>query len=191
VVKTVEYITPAALSDYKGTAAIRRDRLGPVYPVATGIIMPRLMQSGAMIQMDLVASCDAPQSVNPGWPRFEKLTYSPGVRAGNYLFISGTGAIDPETGKMRHEGDIVAQAEYIYRNILRVVEAAGGGPENLVKTIEYITPAALPGYRGVADVRRDLLARPYPASTGPVCEFLLRPEMLIEIDCVAILEASP
>jgi enamine deaminase RidA (YjgF/YER057c/UK114 family) len=188
VVKTVEYITPNALADYKSTADVRRERLGPVYPAATGIIMPRLMRPGAMIQMDLVASRESLQSINPGWNRFEKLTYSPAVRAGRYLFLSGMGAIDPETGSMVGEGDVSAQADYIYGNILRVLEAAGGGAENLVKTIEYTTPAALPGYRGVADVRRRLLARPYPASTGPVCETLLRPEMMIEIDSLAVLD---
>ena len=187
LVKTVEYITQDALADYKGTAQIRRDRLGPVYPAATGIIMPRLMRPDTVIQMDLVASREPPQSVNPGWKRFEKLTYSPGVRAGKYLFFSGTGAIDPESGQALHHGDVAAQADYIYRNILRVVNAAGGSAENLVKTIEYTTPAAQPGYRGVADVRRELMARPYPVSTGPICDALLRREMLIEIDSLAIL----
>ena len=59
--------------------------------------------------------------------------------------------------------------------------AAGGGPQNLVKTIEYVTPAALECYRGVADVRSKLLREPWPASTGLVCEALLRPQMLIEV----------
>ena len=38
--------------------------------------------------------------------------------------------------------------------------AAGGGPQNLVKTIEYVTPAALECYRIVADVRSKLLREP-------------------------------
>jgi enamine deaminase RidA (YjgF/YER057c/UK114 family) len=189
LIKTVEYVTPNALANYKGTAEIRKQRLGPVYPAATGIIMPQLMRPGSLIQMDLVASRDTPEAINPGWKRFDKLTYSPGVRAGNKLFVSGSGAIDPETGQFHHEGDVAGQADYIYRNILRVVDAAGGTAANLVKTIEYTTPAALPGYRGVADVRRELMARPYPASTGPVCEALLRREMLIEIDSFAILDS--
>ncbi len=189
LIKTVEYVTPAALANYKGTAELRRQRLGPVYPAATGIIMPQLMRPGSLIQMDLVASRDRPEAINPGWKRFDKLTYSPGVRAGDKLFVSGSGAIDPETGEFHHEGDVAGQADYIYRNILRVVQAAGGTAENLVKTIEYTTPAALPGYRGVADVCRELMARPYPASTGPICEALLRREMLIEIDSFAILDS--
>ncbi len=188
VVKSLDYVTPAALERYKETGQVRKDRLGPVYPAAAGIVMPRLVQPGAMIQVDLIASRDAPVAVNPGWSRYDKLTYSPAVRAGKLLFIAGQGAIDPETKRVVHEGDVAAQAEYIYRNVLRILEAAGGGPENLVRTIEYTTPAARERYREVAGVRTRLLKAPYPASTGPVCEALLRPEMLIEVDPLAVLD---
>lgn len=187
VVKTLDYLTPAALAGYTHTGRVRKERLGPVYPGAAGIVMPRLPHPEAMMQVDLVAARDVPIAVNPGWKRYDKLTYSPAVRAGNLLFMSGQGSLDPETERVLHDGDVVAQAEYTYQNILEVVRAAGGGPESLVKTIEYVTPSALPRYRGVADVRTRLLREPYPASTGVVCEALLRPEMQIEIDPFAIL----
>jgi enamine deaminase RidA (YjgF/YER057c/UK114 family) len=187
VVKTLDYITPAALADYKRTGRVRREFLGPVYPGAAGILMPRLLHPDALIQYDFIASRDAPVAVNPGWSRYEKLTYSPAVRAGNLLFMSGQGALDPATERVVFDGDVAAQAEYTYENVLKVVRAAGGGPEHLVKTIEYVTPAALARYREVAGVRAKLLREPYPASTGLVCEALLRPEMTIEIDPFAVL----
>jgi enamine deaminase RidA (YjgF/YER057c/UK114 family) len=102
--------------------------------------------------------------------------------------MSGFGAIDPATERVVFDNDVLAQAEYIYGNVLKVVAAAGGGPQHLVKTIEYVTPAALERYRGVAGVRAKLLREPWPASTGLVCEALLRREMLIEIDPFAILD---
>ena len=188
VVKTTDYVTPAALATYKGTADIRRDRLGPVFPASAGIIMPRLMHPDAMIQLDLIASRETPVRIDPGWRRYEKLTYSPAVRAGSLLFISGQGAIDHQTGKIVGEGDVAAQAAFIYENVLAVVAAAGGDAGNLVQTIEYTTPAAQARYREVAGVREKLLHRPYPASTGPICEALLRPEMLIEIEPLAVLD---
>jgi enamine deaminase RidA (YjgF/YER057c/UK114 family) len=188
VVKTVDYITPAALAGYKGTGRVRRERLGPVYPGAAGILMPRLMHPEALIQYDFTAARDEPVAVNPGWARYQKLTYSPAVRAGKLLFMSGQGALDPATERVVFENDVVAQAEYTYENVLKVVAAAGGGAQHLVKTIEYVTPAALERYRGVAGVRSKLLREPWPASTGLVCEALLRPEMLIEIDPFAILD---
>ena len=187
VVKTLDYSTPAALAAYKGTGRVRKEFLGPVYPGAAGILMPRLLHPEALIQYDFIATRDVPMAVNPGWSRYQKLTYSPAVKAGRLLFMSGQGALDPETERMLFDGDIVAQAEYTYQNILKVLAAAGGGPQHLVKTIEYVTPAGLPRYRDVASVRSRLLREPYPASTGLICELLLRPEMLIEVDPFAIL----
>lgn len=187
VVKTNDYITTAALASYKLTGRVRKEYLGPVYPGAAGILMPRLVHPEALIQYDFIATRDTPVAVNPGWSRYQKLTYSPGVKAGKFLFLSGQGSLDPATERVVHDGDVVAQAEYTYTNILKVVEAAGGSAANLVKTIEYVTPAALPRYREVAKVRERLLAQPYPASTGLICEALLRPEMQIEIDPFAIL----
>jgi enamine deaminase RidA (YjgF/YER057c/UK114 family) len=188
VVKTLDYVTPATLARYKETARVRKECLGPVYPVAAGIVMPGLLHPEALIQLDLIASREPPVAVDPGWSRYGKLTYSPAVRAGKLLFIAGQGAIDPESKEVVHPGDVVGQAEYIYQNILRILEAAGAGPEHLVRTIEYTTPAALDRYREVAGVRTKLLKAPYPASTGPVCEALVRPEMLIEVDPLAVLD---
>ncbi|MDP6342490.1 MAG: RidA family protein [Alphaproteobacteria bacterium] len=187
VVKTLDYLTPAALADYRNTGRVRKQFLGPVYPCAAGILMPGLLHPEALIQYDFIATRDDPVAINPGWSRYDKLTYSPGVRAGDLLFLSGQGALDPETQIMLFDGDVVAQAEYTYENIIKVVRAAGGGPEHLAKTIEYVTPAALPRYREVAGVRSKLLRGPLPASTGLICEALLRPEMLIEVDPFAVL----
>jgi len=188
VVKTVDYLTAQGLAQYKGTGRIRKQHLGPIYPGAAGLMMPRLVHPEALIQYDFIASRDVLECINPGWTRYEKLTYSPAVKAGKLLFMSGQGALDPATERVVHEDDVVAQAEYTYRNILKVLEAAGAGPQNLVKTIEYVTPNALADYRNVAGVRAGLLRTPYPASTGLICEALLRPEMKIEVDPFAILD---
>lgn len=187
VVKTVDYLSPAALANYKHTGGVRREFLGPVYPAATGIIMRRVAHRDAMVQVDFIASLHQPAAVNPRWARYAQLTYSPAVRAGEMLFISGHPALDQESATPVHPGDIAAQAAYVYGNILRVVAAAGGEPEHLAKTIEYITPAALERYREVAGVRSRILRAPFPASTGCVCETLLRPEYLIEVDSLAII----
>ncbi|HVB79456.1 MAG TPA: RidA family protein [Candidatus Binataceae bacterium] len=190
VVKTVDYLGPGALSNYKHTAGVRREFLGPVYPAATGIIMKRVAHRGAMMQVDFIASRHQPAAVNPGWARYAQLTYSPAVRAGEMLFIAGQAALDPDSGEPVHPGDVAAQAAYVYENILRVVAAAGGGPEHLAKTVEYITPAALERYREVAGVRSRILRAPFPVSTGCVCEALLRPEFQIEVDALAIIPGA-
>ena len=188
VVKTLDYITPAALAGYRDKGRVRRNYLGPVYPCAAGIIMPRLLHGQALIQCDFIAAREDPVAVNPGWERYEKLTYSPGVLAGKHLFLSGQGAINPDTGEMEHVGDLVAQAEYVYGNIFKVIAAAASKPENLVKTIEYVTPDALARYREVGALRTRQLARPYPAATGLICQRLPRADMLIAVDPFAVLD---
>lgn len=186
VTKTVDYCPVSTLPDYRQTGRVRKERLGPVYPGATGILVERLAHPQALIQVDMMASRHPKVAVNPGWERYSKLTYSPAVRAGRVLFMSGQAALDPASEKALFEGDVVAQADYTYGNIVAVLEAAGLGPEHLVKTIEYVLPEALPDYRKVAEVRGRHLRQPFPASTGLVIPKLLRPEFGIEVDPLAI-----
>src|SRR5262249_45211439 len=82
VTRTVDYCTALALTEYRYTGRIRRERLGPVYPAATGILVERLRHPGALIQVDLMCSRHPKEPVNPGWERYQKLTYHPAVRAG-------------------------------------------------------------------------------------------------------------
>jgi enamine deaminase RidA (YjgF/YER057c/UK114 family) len=186
VVKTVDYLVPETLPNYKHTVDVRREFLGPVYPAATGIIMKRVAHRGAMIQVDFMASRHQPAAVNPGRARYAQLTYSPAVRVGGMLFIAGHAALDPESAKPVHAGDVAAQATYVCENILRVVAAAGGGPEHLAKDDRVHHATAFERYREVAGARARILRAPFPVSTGCVCEALLRPEFQIEVDALAI-----
>ena len=52
--------------------------------------------------------------------------------------------------------------------------------------ITNVTPVQY--VKGVGPARARLLARPYPAATGLICEALLRPEMQIEVDPFAVLD---
>lgn len=187
VARTIEMLRPEALAMYKETGRIRREFLGPIYPAAAGILQSQVAPDpNVLIAYDFVASRHQLEAINPGWSRYDKLTYSPGVRAGNILFLSGQAALDPETQKAVHTGDIVAQTEYTYRNHLRVVEEAGMQPSDVVQTVEFITKRGLPNYRGTAEIRKKLFSTPYPASTGVICHKLLRPEFDIEIIPLAI-----
>lgn len=188
VVKTVDYSTPETRDVYRFSARPRKELLGPIYPGSAGILMNQMHSPGVLVSIEVTASRHALTSVNPGWSRYETLSYSPAVKAGKMLFMSGFAALDPVTQEAVHAGDIVAQAEYTYEAICAVLEAAGASGNDLVKTIEYVCPEGLAEYRGVASVRKRLLSEPWPASTGVVCHSLLRPEFLIEIDPMAVLE---
>lgn len=187
LVKTVDFLTPEGLPAYRETGVVRRDFLGHAFPAATGIIMKRLAHPDALLQVEFVASSARRETVNPGWSRYDKLTYVPAVRAGNLLFLAGQGSLNPNTNAIEHVGDVVAQTRYVYQNIGKVLAAAGAGPEAVVKTVEFVTPEGLPRYRATASVRQEFFKAPFPAATGLVCDRLLRPEMLIEVDAMAVL----
>ncbi|WP_271627688.1 RidA family protein [Bradyrhizobium sp. CCBAU 11445] len=187
VVKIATYITPAAVASHEHTVQIRHERLGPVFPTSVDIVMPQLLHPEVLVQCDFVASRETPVAINPGWAGYDESACSPAVLAGKLLYISGQ-ALDTVTGRVLHEGDVVAQAERIYENVLQLVKAAGAAPSRLVKTIEYVTPASLTRYRDVAGVRSKLLKDPLPASTGLISEALMRPEMLINVDALAVLD---
>jgi enamine deaminase RidA (YjgF/YER057c/UK114 family) len=187
VVSTVDYSTPATRERYPKTGRARRDLLGPVYPGAAGILMSELHTPGVLLALEVVASRHDPIAVNPGWDRYDSLTYTPGIRAGNTLYMSGFAALDMDTQAAVHPGDLKAQAEVTYDAMLQTMAAVGSGPEHLLTTVEYVVPGALPDYRAVADVRRARLAPPYPASTGIVCGGLLRDEFLIEVVPTALI----
>lgn len=188
VVKISDYLTPVGLAARSDTFGVRQRFLGPVPPASTAIGMPRLLHPEALIQCDFTATREKPIAVDPGWSTGDQTISSHAVRAGKMVFLSSQYALDPESGKVVSEGDIVGQAEQIYGRILEIVAAAGGRTENLVKTLEYVTPDALKGYRDVASVRSRLLSEPYPASTGLVCEALPEPGMMMAVDPLAILD---
>ena len=70
-----------------------------------------------------IATPNAPQAIGP---------YSQAIRCGDFLFVSGQIAIDPQTSDII-EGDIEAQAEQVLKNIAAIIDAAGMSLQNVVK----------------------------------------------------------
>jgi aminoacrylate peracid reductase len=122
--------------------------------------------------------------IDPGWSYHTRYTFSPAVRKGNLLFISGLTATD-DKGNVVGKGDIVAQTRQIYGKMKKILEAAGGSFDDIVKTVDYIVTTE--GYHGTAEVRRAYFRNGFPAATGIVVKELLRPDALIEIDAIAVL----
>lgn len=71
---------------------------------------------------------NAPAAIGP---------YSQGIVAGDFLFTSGQAGFDPATGTTV-EGGITAQAEQSMKNLLAIIEQAGGSPSNIVKTTCFL-----------------------------------------------------
>ena len=128
-------------------------------------------------------------SPNWQWSAERRYTFSPVVKKGKILMLSGQTSVDPETGRTLWPGDIVAQTRQIYQNMKVILEAAGATFDDVVKTVEYLTPAALINYKGTADVRREFFGESnFPAATGVVVNRLLSNDALIEIEAMAILD---
>jgi enamine deaminase RidA (YjgF/YER057c/UK114 family) len=120
---------------------------------------------------------------NASWPK--SFTFSPAVRVGNLVFLSGTTATD-ETGRIVGKGDIVAQTRQIFSKFAIVLESVGGSLANIVETTEYVL--SLEEYQKTAAVRRELFnGPPWPAATGVVVKGLVRADALIEIKATAVL----
>jgi len=78
--------------------------------------------------MKPVNSLSAPAAIGP---------YSQAIDAGDFVFLSGQVPIDPATGELV-PGDITAQTERVLDNLAAVLDAAGVGFANVVKTTIYL-----------------------------------------------------
>ena len=72
----------------------------------------------------------APKPVGP---------YSQAVLVDNWLYCSGQIALDPPTGVMIGDGNIEEETKQVLKNLMAVVEAAGGNSSNIIRTTIYLT----------------------------------------------------
>lgn len=71
-------------------------------------------------------SCGLDMAAGYGWPQ------STAVRAGDYVFVSGVVAIDPDSGE-RMNGTVTSEAHRVFQNLKLVLESAGSSLERLVQ----------------------------------------------------------
>jgi 2-iminobutanoate/2-iminopropanoate deaminase len=82
---------------------------------------PMIKENNSMNEK--IATPNAPQAIGP---------YSQAIRYGDFLFVSGQIAIDPQTANII-EGDIEAQTEQVLKNIAAIIDAAGMSLQGVVK----------------------------------------------------------
>ena len=107
-------------------------------------------------------------------------------KTGTPVFIAGQVALDAQ-GRLVGEGDVAAQVEQVFQNLRRVVEACGGTMADIVKITVYATdPAQRPAI--AAARQRHFKDGQFPASTYVVISALAAPQILVEIEAVAMID---
>ena len=111
--------------------------------------------------------------------------YSPAVKAGNVLYISGAVAIDSE-GKTVGTGDATAQTRHVLESIKTLVEAAGGTMADIA--FNHVFLKDLGDYAAMNKVYREYFPKDPPARYCIRCD-LVKPDFLVEIASVAHLKS--
>lgn len=105
--------------------------------------------------------------------------YSHAIDSEGLVFLSGQTPVDPATGKLA-AGDIGAQTAMSFRNLFAVLEAAGLGPDDVVKANVFLTDMA--DFAAMNAVYERQFAAPYPArSTIGVAALPLGARIEIEL----------
>ena len=124
-----------------------------------------------MAQWTPVTIPDAPAPKGP---------YSPAVRAGPFIYVSGQVPRDPVSGALVGEGDVRAQARQTLTNVKRLVELAGAKMSDVVSVTVYLEH--VDDWDAVNEVYREFFTSPFPSRTAVGAA--LR-DILVEISAVA------
>jgi len=109
---------------------------------------------------------------------------SQGIRVGDLLFVSGQVGID-DAAELVSLDDFQAQADQAFSNLGRVLEAGGSSLERVVKVTIFLTDMAA-NFPKVVELRRKWFTPPYPADTIVQVQSLYRPDVMLEIEAVAL-----
>jgi 2-iminobutanoate/2-iminopropanoate deaminase len=108
--------------------------------------------------------------------------YSQGWRAGDFIFVTGTGPIDPVTGNL--VGDAIEQQTgQAIDNLSAILEADGASLSDVVKVTVHLSDTSL--FARYNSVYAKRFSQPYPVRTTVGSDLGHTPGMLIEIDGIA------
>lgn len=108
--------------------------------------------------------------------------YTDAVRHGDLLFVSGVAPLDA-AGKLVGGEDAAAQTRQIFRNMAKILAAAGAGFEDVLRVTVYLTDVA--DRAKINPVRQEFFGKTRPASTLIGVAALAVPGMKVEIEAVA------
>lgn len=114
-------------------------------------------------------------------------SYRQAILVNDTLYIAGQAAIDAN-GQLVGKGDVAAQAVQVMENLMACLSAAGATADDIVKVTTFYLDR---DHRAtIADVRRRYLGEAEFVHTGLIIDGLADPELLLEIEAVAVLGAG-
>lgn len=109
--------------------------------------------------------------------------YSPGISAGNLVFVSGQAGRNPATGEIAD--DVEAQTEQTLRNIAAILEAAGSSLSHVIRCGVFLIDIG--HFQKMNGVYARMFGDHRPARTTVQVAALPEPRLLVEIDAVALI----
>jgi 2-iminobutanoate/2-iminopropanoate deaminase len=116
----------------------------------------------------------------PGVP-IPRGPYSPAVRAGDFIFVSGQVPVDPATDQVQL-GDIRHETRLVLENIRRILEGCGASVKDVVKCSVFLADGM--DFAAMNEVYAAFFGDDKPARTTVACQFAM-PGLKVEIDCIA------
>lgn len=110
--------------------------------------------------------------------------YTPAIRAGDFVYVSGQTPRDPRTGALAGD-DIATQTRQVLSNVRQVLEQAGASMSDVVSMTVYL--ADVGDWGAMNAVYTEFFTKPFPTRTTVGAE--LR-DILIEISAVAYVRAG-
>ncbi len=117
------------------------------------------------------------------WNYSKDASFAQGVEVGDTIYVAGQAALD-DKGKVVGIGDMRAQARKTFANIAAILAEAGASMEDVVKITAYITDVSR--YGEYTAVRKEVFTRQLPASATVSVPALVIPELLVEVEAVAV-----